>query len=99
LVYVYTNSRLLAEGKEKDEKKRYAYNVDSEDSDSVPKEKVHDHGDLDSDGWDDGNLGVRDSYGGTNHSPNAEGGIVYEIWRMNILSEMMKMSISRICHL
>jgi hypothetical protein len=37
LVYIYTNSRLLAKGKEKDEKKWYADNVDSEDSDSEPK--------------------------------------------------------------
>jgi hypothetical protein len=50
LVYVYTNSRLLAERKEKDEKKWYADNVDSEDSDFVPKEEFKDHGDLDSDG-------------------------------------------------
>jgi hypothetical protein len=39
LVYVYTNSRLLIEGKEKDEKKWYADNVDSEDSDSAPEEE------------------------------------------------------------
>jgi hypothetical protein len=69
LVYVYTNSRLMAEGKEKDEKKWYADNVDSEDSDSAPEEEFEDHGDLDSDGMDDGNLGVRGSYGGTNRSP------------------------------
>jgi hypothetical protein len=69
LVYVYTNSRLPAEGKEKDEKKWYADNLDSEDSDSVPQEEFEDHGDLDSDGMDDGNLGVRGSYGGTNCSP------------------------------
>jgi hypothetical protein len=71
LVYVYTNSRLLAEEEEKDEKKWYADNVDSEDSDSAPEEEVEEHGDLDSDGWDDGNLGVRDSYGVTNRSPHA----------------------------
>jgi hypothetical protein len=65
----YTNSRLMAEGKDKDEKKWYADNVDSEDSDSAPEEEFEDHGDLDSDGMDDGNLGVRNSYGGTNHSP------------------------------
>jgi hypothetical protein len=69
LVYVYTNSRLLAEGKKKDKKKWYADNVDSEDSDSVPEEEFENHGDLDSDGWDDGNLGIRGSYGGMNHSP------------------------------
>jgi hypothetical protein len=69
LVYVYTNSRLMAEGKDKDEKKWYADNVDSEDSDSAPKEEFEDHGDLDSDGMDDGNLGIRGSYGGTNRSP------------------------------
>jgi hypothetical protein len=71
LVYVYTNSRLLAEGKEKDEKKWYADNVDSEDLDSMPEEEFKDHGDLDSDGMDDGNLGVRGSYGGTNRSTYA----------------------------
>ena len=69
LVYVYTNSRLMAEGKEKDEKKWYADNVDSEDSDSVPKKELEDHGDLDLDGMDDGNLGVQRSYGGMNRSP------------------------------
>jgi hypothetical protein len=50
LVYVYTNSRLMAEGKDKDEKKWYDDNVDSEDSDSAPEEEFEDHGDLDSDG-------------------------------------------------
>jgi hypothetical protein len=60
---------LMAEVKDKDEKKWYADNVDSEDSDSAPEEEFEDHGDLDSDGMDDGNLGVRGSYGGTNHSP------------------------------
>jgi hypothetical protein len=69
LVYVYTISRLMAEGKDKDEKKWYADNVDSEDSDSVPQEEFEDHGDLDSDDMDDGNLGIQGSYGGTNHSP------------------------------
>jgi hypothetical protein len=69
LVYVYTNSRLMAKGKEKDEKKWYADNVDSEDSDSTLEEEFEDHGDLDSDGMDDGNLGIRGSYGGTNCSP------------------------------
>jgi hypothetical protein len=69
LVYVYTNSRLIAKGKEKDEKKWYADNVDSKDSDFVPEEEFEDHGDLDSDSMDDGNLGVRGSYGGTNCSP------------------------------
>jgi hypothetical protein len=70
LVYVYTNSRLLKEGKEKDKKKWYANNVDLEDSDSAPKEEFEDHGNLASDGWNDGNLGV-DSYEGTNRSPHA----------------------------
>jgi hypothetical protein len=73
LVYVYTNSRLMAEGKDKDEKKWYADNVDSEDSDSTTEEEFEDHGDLNldgmDDGMDDGNLGVRGSYGGMNHSP------------------------------
>jgi hypothetical protein len=63
LVYVYTHSRLMAKGKEKDEKKWYVDNVDSEDLDSAPEEEFEDHGDLDSDGMDDGNLGVRGSYG------------------------------------
>ena len=39
--------------------------MDLEDLDSVPK----DHSDLDSDDWDDGNLGVQGSYEGTNCSP------------------------------
>jgi hypothetical protein len=69
LVYVYTNSRLMAEEKDKDENKWYVDNVDSEDSDSAPEEEFEDHGDLDSDGMDVGNLGVRGSYGGTNRSP------------------------------
>jgi hypothetical protein len=68
LVYVYTNSRLMAEGKEKDEKKWYADNVDLEDLDSAPEEEFEDHGDLDSDGMDDGNLGVWSSYRRTNRS-------------------------------
>jgi hypothetical protein len=71
LVSVYTISRLLAEGKEKDEKKWYVDNMDSEDSDFAPEEDFEDHGDLDLDGWDDGNLGVQGSYGGTNRSPYA----------------------------
>jgi hypothetical protein len=58
LVYIYTNLRLLAEGKEKDKKKWYADNVDVEDWDSALEEDVKDHGDLDSDGWDDGNLRI-----------------------------------------
>ena len=45
--------------------------MDSKDLDSMPKEEFKDHGDLDLDGMDDGNFGVRDSYGGTNHSPYA----------------------------
>jgi hypothetical protein len=69
LVYVYTNSRLMAEDKDKDKKKWYADNVDSEDSDSTPEEEFEDCGNLDSDSMDDGNLGVRGLYGGTNHSP------------------------------
>ena len=58
LVYVYTNSRLMAKRKDKDKKKSYADNVDSEDSDFAPKEEFKDYGDLDSDGMDDGNLGI-----------------------------------------
>jgi hypothetical protein len=73
LEYVYTNLRLLAEGKKKDEKKWYIDIVDIEDSDSLLEEEVEEHGDLDLDGWDNRNLGVRDSYGGTNHSPHAPG--------------------------
>jgi hypothetical protein len=69
LVYVYTNSRLIVEGKEKDEEKWYADNVDAEDSDSAPEEEVKDHCDLDSDGWNDGNLTVRGSDGEMNRSP------------------------------
>ena len=59
----------MVEGKEKDKKKWYANNVDLEDSDSKFQEEFEDHGDLDLDGMDDGNLGVRGSYGGTNCSP------------------------------
>ena len=69
LVNVYTNSRLMAEGKEKDKKKWYADNVDSEDLDSAREEEFKDRGDLDLDGMDDGNLGVRGLYGGMNRSP------------------------------
>jgi hypothetical protein len=69
LVYVYTNSRLMTKGKEKDEKKWYADNVDSKDSDSAPEEEFEENGDLDLDGMDDGNLGVQGSYVGTNCSP------------------------------
>ena len=58
LIYVYTNSRLMAEGKDKDKKKWYANNVDSENSNSTPKEEFEDYGDLDLDGMDDGNLGI-----------------------------------------
>ena len=58
LVYIYTNSWLMVEGKEKDKKKWYANNVDLEDSDSKFQEEFEDHGDLDLDGMDDGNLGV-----------------------------------------
>src|SRR5450759_4943167 len=79
LVYVYTNSRVMAEGKEKDKKKWYADNVDLEDSDSAPEGGFEDPADFDSDdtddgiddGMDDGNLGVEGSYGGSwEHSPN-----------------------------
>jgi hypothetical protein len=35
LVYIYTNSRLMARGKEKDKKKWYVDNVDLEDSNST----------------------------------------------------------------
>jgi hypothetical protein len=35
LVYIYTNSRLMAKGKEKDKKKWYVDNVDLEDSNST----------------------------------------------------------------
>ena len=59
----------MAEGKDKDKKKWYANNVDSENSNSTPKEEFEDYGDLDLDGMDDGNLGIWGSYGGTNHSP------------------------------
>ena len=71
LEYVYTNLKLLVEGKGKDKKKWYADNVDLEDLDSVLEEEFEAHGDLDLVGWDDGNLGVRDSYGGTNCSLDA----------------------------
>jgi hypothetical protein len=67
---IFTQTRgLWLKDKDKDEKKWYADNVDSEDSDSAPEEEFKDHGDLDSDSMDDGNLGVRGSYGGTNCSP------------------------------
>ena len=41
LVHVYTNSRLMAKGKDKDEKKWYADNVDLE---SAIEEEFEDHG-------------------------------------------------------
>jgi hypothetical protein len=44
---MYTNSRLLTKGKEKDEKKWCANNVDSEDSYSALKEDIKVHGDPD----------------------------------------------------
>jgi hypothetical protein len=68
LVYMYTNLRLMAEGKEKDEKKWYIDNVDIEDLDFALKEDVKVHGDLDLEGWDDGNLGIQNSDGKTNCS-------------------------------
>jgi hypothetical protein len=98
LVYVYTNSRLMAEGKDKDEKKWYADNVDSEDSDSAPEEEFEDHGDLNSDGIDDGNLGVRGSYGERTVAPILQGGTVHYIQKMNTLSERRKMSTLGIRH-
>jgi hypothetical protein len=45
--------------------------VDSKDSDFAPEEEFEDHGYLDSDGMDDGNLGIRGSYGRLNRSPYA----------------------------
>ena len=69
LVYVYTNARLIAEEKDKDKKKWYADNVDSEDLASALEEEFKDHGDLDSDGMDDGNLKIQGSYGRINRSP------------------------------
>jgi hypothetical protein len=69
LVYVYTNSRLMAEGKEKDEKKWYvdnANNGDFEDSDSAPKEDVEVHGDPNLDG---GDVGVQNLDGEMHCSP------------------------------
>ena len=77
LVYVYTNSRLLAKGKEKDEKKWYVDNVDSKDSDFAPEEEFKDHGDLDSDGMDDGNLEIQGSYGERTVAPMLQGKTVY----------------------
>jgi hypothetical protein len=77
LVYVYTNSRLMAEGKDKDEKKWYADNVDSEDLDSAPEEEFEDHGDLDSDGMDDGNLGSEVHMGERTVAPILHGGTVH----------------------
>ena len=71
LIYVYTNSRLLAEEKEKDKKKWNANNMESEDSYFALKEEVKDHGDLDLDGWNDGNYRFRGSYEGTKRSPYA----------------------------
>jgi hypothetical protein len=56
---MYTCSRLMAEGKEKNKKKWYVTNVDSKDLDSALKEDVKFHGNSDSDGWNDGNLGVQ----------------------------------------
>jgi hypothetical protein len=49
----------MAEGKEKNKKKWYVTNVDSKDLDSALKEDVKFHGNSDSDGWNDGNLGVQ----------------------------------------
>jgi hypothetical protein len=88
----------MAEGKDKDEKKWYADNVDSEDSDSAPEEEFEDHGDLNSDGIDDGNLGVRGSYGERTVAPILQGGTVHYIQKMNTLSERRKMSTLGIRH-
>jgi hypothetical protein len=49
----------MVEGIEKDEKKWYVDNVDTEDSNSAFKEDVKVHGDWDLDDWNDGNLGVQ----------------------------------------
>jgi hypothetical protein len=99
LVYVYINSRLLAEGKEKDKKKWYADNVDSKDSDSVPEEEVEEHGDLDSHGWNKAILGSEIHMGERTVAPMPQGGTVHEIWKMNTLSKTRKMSTSGIRHL
>ena len=60
LVYVYTNSKLLAKAKRKDEKKWYNENVSSEDSDSASEGEDGDDGldwmvnhASDDDGWAD----------------------------------------------
>jgi hypothetical protein len=58
-------------GKEKNKKKWYTDNVDSQDLDSALEEDVEVHSDLDLNSWDDGSLGVRDLDGKTNHSPCA----------------------------
>ena len=49
--------------------------LDSEDSDSALEEEFKDHGDLDLDSMDDGNLGIRGSSRGTNRSPNSPRGL------------------------
>ena len=62
----------MAKEKDKDEKKWYADNVDLKDLDSTLEKEFEDHGDFDSDGMADGNLGVQGSYGRTNRSPNSQ---------------------------
>jgi hypothetical protein len=99
LVYVYINSRLLAEGKGKNKKKWYADNVDSKDSDFVLEEEVKEHGDLDLYGWDKAILGSEIHMGEQTVAPMPQGRIMHEIQKMNILSKTRKMSTLRICHL
>jgi hypothetical protein len=98
LVYMYINSWLLA-GKEKDEKKWYVNNVDSEDSNFALEEDVKIHGDADLDGWDDGYLWVQNLDEETNSSPLGSSKTVYKIWKMSTHFVAMEMTTLRLFHL
>lgn len=64
---MYINSRLMEVEKEK-YKKWYVVNVDSENSNFSLKKDIKIHGDINSDGWDDGNLEIQNSDEEKNHS-------------------------------
>ena len=79
LVYVYTNLRLMAEGKEKDKKQWYVDYVDLGDSDSIVKKDIKIHGNLDLDGWDDGILRIQNLNGEIEYGLLLQAKFVYEI--------------------
>jgi hypothetical protein len=104
LVYVYTNSRLMTERKEKDEKKWSVDNACLEDSNFALEEDVEVYSDPDLDGWDDGNLRVQNSDGKMNCSPFASNqNHVRDLedeynFQLFMMMEMITTT-KRICHL